>query len=160
MRIEALLLLLVGVFFGAIGVIYWFWSYEQAGTMMLVGSCLLGLVPGSYYYYWHRRMGNRLEDRDDATIQEGEGIVNSFPGSSIWPFVLGSGAFLLVLSFVFGIWLFFPAVGLVLTALIGVTAESRRGGTARDLGFRDHSGDAAAESAGQPSDLADQTPAP
>jgi Sec-independent protein secretion pathway component TatC len=38
------------------------------------------------------------------------------------------GAFMLVLAFAFGIWFAFPAVGLILTALIGVTAESRRGG--------------------------------
>jgi Cytochrome c oxidase subunit IV len=129
MRTESLILIGVGLFFGAVGVVYWFWSYEQAGSMMLLGTCLLGLLPGSYYYWWHRRMGARLEDRDDATIEEGAGVIDSFPGSSIWPFVLGMGALLLVNSFVFGIWLFFPAVGLILTALIGVTAESRRGGS-------------------------------
>jgi hypothetical protein len=96
--------------------------------MMLVGTCLLGLVPGSYYLFWHRKMGNRLEDRDDATIEEGAGVISSFPGSSIWPFVLGMGAFMTVLAFAFGIWFIFPAVGLILTALVGVTAESRRGG--------------------------------
>ena len=35
---------------------------------------------------------------------------------------------MLVLAFAFGIWFAFPAVGLIITALIGVTAESRRGG--------------------------------
>jgi hypothetical protein len=127
-KIEALFLIGVGVFFGIVGAIYWFTSYEDGGTMMLVGTCLLGLVPGSYYLFWHRKMGNRLEDRDDATIEEGAGVISSFPGSSIWPFVLGMGAFMTVLAFAFGIWFIFPAVGLILTALVGVTAESRRGG--------------------------------
>jgi hypothetical protein len=76
--------------------------------MMLAGTCLLGLLPGSYYLWWHRRMGDRPEDRKDATVEEGEGQIATFPNSSIWPFV--------------------PAVGLMLTALVGVTAESRRGG--------------------------------
>jgi hypothetical protein len=127
-RIEALFLIGVGIFFGIVGAVYWFTSYEDGGTMMLAGTCLLGLLPGSYYLFWHRRMGNRLEDRDDATIEEGAGVINSFPGSSIWPFVLGMGAFMTVLAFAFGIWFIFPAVGLILTALVGVTAESRRGG--------------------------------
>jgi hypothetical protein len=127
-RIEALFLIGVGVFFGIVGAVYWFTSYEDGGTMMLIGTCLLGLVPGSYYMFWHRRMGNRLEDRDDATIEEGAGVINSFPGSSIWPFVLGMGAFMTVLAFAFGVWFIFPGVGLIVTALIGVTAESRRGG--------------------------------
>ena len=125
---EALVLLGVATFFGIVGAVYWFTSYEDGGTMMLAGTCLLGLLPGSYYMFWHRRMGNRLEDREDATIEEGAGVISSFPGSSIWPFVLGMGAFMIVLSFAFGIWFIFPAIGLVLTALVGVTAESRRGG--------------------------------
>jgi Cytochrome c oxidase subunit IV len=128
MRIEAILLLFLGLFFGIVGVVYWFWSYEQAGTAMLIGTCTLGLLPGSYYWYWHKRMGNRVEDRDDATIAEGAGNIDSFPSTSIWPFVLGMGAFLTVNSLVFGIWLIFPGISLILTALVGVTAESRRGG--------------------------------
>lgn len=128
MRMEALVLLGVAIFFGIVGVVYWFTSYEDGGTMMLVGTCLLGLLPGSYYYWWHRRMGDRPEDRPDATLEEGAGEIATFPSSSIWPFVLGMGAFMLVLAFAFGLWFFFPAVGLILTALVGVTAESRRGG--------------------------------
>ena len=129
MRIEALLLLGVGVFFGLVGTIYWFTAYEDGGTMMLVGTCLLGLLPGSYYFYWHRRMPVRPEDRDDATMEDGAGTIDSFPGSSIWPFVIGMSAFLITMGLVFGFWLALPGVGLLLTALAGVTAESRRGGT-------------------------------
>jgi Cytochrome c oxidase subunit IV len=128
MKIEALVLLGVATFFGIVGVVYWFTSYEDGGTMMLVGTCLLGLLPGGYYFWWHRRIGYRPEDRDDATIEDGAGQIDTFPSSSIWPFVLGMGAFMLVLAFAFGIWFFFPALALILTALIGVTAESRRGG--------------------------------
>ena len=128
MRIEALILLGVGLFFGIVGSIYWFTAYEDGGTMMLVGTCLLGLLPGGYYFYWHRRMGHRPEDREDATMEEGAGVVGSFPGSSIWPFVLGLGAFFSVLALAFGVWLLGVGASLVVTALIGVTAESRRGG--------------------------------
>jgi len=127
-RVEAIILLFLGLFFGLVGLVYWFWSYEDAGTAMLVGTCTLGFLPGSYYFYWHRRMGQRVEDRDDASIAEGAGEINSFPSTSIWPFVLGMGAFLTVISLVFGIWLIFPGISLIITALVGVTAESRRGG--------------------------------
>jgi hypothetical protein len=130
MKIEALFLIGLGVFFGLVGTAYWFWSYEQAGTMMLIGTCTLGLLPGSYYFFWHRRMGNRLEDRDDATIEEGAGVIDSFPGSSIWPLILGTGAFFTVLALVFGAWLLLIVVSFILTALVGVTAESRHGGEA------------------------------
>ncbi len=128
MRLEAMILIGIGLFFGAIGTIYWFTSYEQSGTMMLVGTCALGLLPGSYYFFWHRRMGARLEDRNDASIEEGEGVVTSFPSTSIWPFILGAGALFSVLALVFGVWLLLIGASLIITALIGVTAESRRGG--------------------------------
>jgi hypothetical protein len=127
-RIEAIILLFLGVFFGIVGLVYWFWSYEDAGSVMLVGTSALGFLPGAYYFFWHRRMGKRVEDREDASIAEGAGEINSFPGSSIWPFVMGMGAFLTLLSLVFGIWLIFPGISLIVSALVGVTAESRRGG--------------------------------
>jgi hypothetical protein len=120
--------LFLGCFFGLVGLVYWFWSYEDGGTMMLAGTAALGFLPGSYYFFWHRRMGARVEDREDASIEEGAGVINSFPGSSIWPFVLGMGAFLTVLALVFGFWLIFVGVPLILIAATGVTAESRRGG--------------------------------
>jgi len=128
-RIEALFLIGIAVFFAIVGSVYWFWSYEQGGTMMLAGTTLLGLVPGSYYLWWSHRMKPRPEDRTDATMEEGSGVIGSFPNSSIWPFVLGMGLFLVVLSMVFGLWLLAPGFSLVISALIGVTVESRRGGT-------------------------------
>lgn len=128
MKVESLLLMGVAVFFALVGVIYWFWGYEQGGTMMLVGTTLLGFLPGTYYFWWSRRMKPRPEDRPDATLEEGAGVIGAFPDSSIWPFVLGMGLFLVVLSVVFGLWLLGPGLALVLSAAVGVTVESRRGG--------------------------------
>jgi len=128
-RIEALFLIGIALFFGLVGTVYWFWGYDQGGTMMLAGTTALGLLPGSYYLWWSRRMKPRPEDRTDASIEEGHGVIGSFPNSSIWPFVLGMGLFLIVLSLVFGLWLLAPGFSLVISALIGVTVESRRGGT-------------------------------
>ena len=67
-------------------------------------------------------------DHEDATLADGAGEIDAFPGSSIWPFVLGLGAFFAMMALVFGVWLMFLGVPLILTALTGVTAESRRGG--------------------------------
>ena len=143
MKIESLFLLFLGAFFGVVGLVYWFWGYDDGGGVMLLGATLLGFLPGLYYFFWHRRFhghkyffwgkvhaaGDRPSDREDAELADGAGTVDSFPGSSIWPFVLGMGAFMTVLALVFGTWLLFIGVPLILTALTGVTAESRRGGT-------------------------------
>lgn len=138
MRREAQLLVGVAVFFGITAITYFFWGNGKGsaqiltgfgGTVMLIGTILLGLVPGSYYLWWSHRMKPRPEDRTDATMEEGAGTIAAFPDSSIWPFVLGMGLFLVVLSVVFGLWLMWPGLSLVLSAAIGVTVESRRGGT-------------------------------
>lgn len=129
MRVEAFLMIGVAAFFALVGVVYWFWGYEQGGTMMLIGTTLLGLLPGTYYFWWSRRMKPRPEDRTDASIEDGAGVIGAFPDSSIWPFVLGMGLFLVVLSVVFGLWLLAPGLALVVSAAVGVTVESRRGGT-------------------------------
>ncbi len=143
MKVESTFLLGVATFFGIIAISYWFTSYEDGGTMMLVGVTALGFLPGSYYFYWHRRfrghkyffwgqtervVGTRPEDRSDATIEDGAGVISSFPGSSIWPFIFGGGAFSLLLAFVFGAWLAAVGLALIFMALVGATAESRRGG--------------------------------
>ena len=75
--------------------------------MMLLGATLLGFLPGLYYFFWHRRFhGHKYffwgkipaarrppSDREDAEMADGAGVIDAFPGSSIWPFVLGMGAF-------------------------------------------------------------------
>ncbi len=128
MRVEARILVALGVFFGIMCAVYWNWSLENAGGMMMFAAMLLCFLPGSYYYWWSQRMKARPEDDANATQESGAGYIATFPGSSIWPFTLGMGAFLTVLSMVFGIWLLIPALGLVVWALFGGTSEGRRGG--------------------------------
>ena len=130
MRVNGVFLAGIGVFFGIIGVVYWFTSYEDAGFLMLMGSMLLGLLPGSYYIWWSLHTKKALEgDVPDATIDEGAGTIDSFPASSIWPFLLGMAALFASLTFAFGLWMAPIAVALGVSALIGATVESRRGGT-------------------------------
>ena len=92
--------------------------------MMLLGTCLLGLLPGrlllllappvpgqQVLLLGQARPRRRRPPRGPAATppsRRGPAIISSFPGSSIWPFVLGMGAFILVLALVFGIWLLLP----------------------------------------------------
>ena len=128
MKVEAYVLLFVGAFFAVVCTVYWFWSYETSGTLMLLGTCLLGFLPGGYYYWWSRRMKPRASDDAHASLEEGAGVVGAFPSSSVWPFVLGIGAASVGLALVFGPWT--AVIGFVLAgaAVIGVIRESRRGG--------------------------------
>ena len=128
MKVYGFFLAGIGVFFGIIGIIYWFTSYEDGGFLMLIGSALLGLFPGSYYLWWSSQDEAPGRRRRRADIAEGAGTIESFPGSSIWPFILGMGALFTVLTFVFGLWLAPLGAALLLSGAIGATVESRRGG--------------------------------
>jgi hypothetical protein len=129
MRVNGAILAIIGIFFGIIAVVYWFTAYEDAGFLMLIGSALLGLLPGGYYLWWSSRMKPLEGDEPDATVSDGAGTIDSFPGSSIWPFLLGMGAMFATLTFIFGLWLAPIALALGLSAVIGGVMESRRGGT-------------------------------
>jgi hypothetical protein len=124
---ESWLLLGLGVFFALTGIVYWLWSGENGGSVMLVASGILGFLPGSYYLWWSNRMRVRPSDNANASISDGAGFVETFPGSSIWPFILGMGAFCIGLALTFGTWFAVPAIGLVIWALLGAVTESRRG---------------------------------
>ncbi len=128
MRVEAKVLLVLAAFAIVITPVYWFTSYDDGGAIMLLAFGLLGLLPGSYYYWWSRRMLPRPEDRADARPADSSGVIGAFPGSSIWPFVLGIGAAFIAIALVFGAWTALFGGVLVITAVIGVIVESRRGG--------------------------------
>jgi len=129
MRVNGTMLAVIGVFFAVIALVYWFTSYEDAGFLMLTGSAILGLLPGGYYLWWSRRMKPLDGDVSDAEVSDGAGVIDAFPNSSIWPFLLGMGAMFATLTFIFGLWMAPIAAALGLSAVIGGVVESRRGGT-------------------------------
>jgi hypothetical protein len=127
---ESYFLLFLAAFGAVIAAIYWWTSYDDGGGIMLVGFALLGLLPGSYYLWWSRRMTPRAEDDPTAEPASGEGFVGYFPAASIWPFVFGVGAFCVALALVLGFWTAIFGIFLAISAVIGVIVESRHGGIA------------------------------
>ena len=126
MKVEAFFFLGVTAFFVVIGVLYWFTSYEDAGTTLLAACALLGVVAGGFLFLVSRRIKPRPEDRPDATIADGAGTRTEFPASSIWPFALAFGATALATGFVFGIWVIVLGGLIFGLAAVGYVMESRR----------------------------------
>ena len=128
MRVEWRLFAGAGVFFAITTSVYWFVSYEHAGSVMLALSVLAFLMVGGYLLVQSRRHGIRPEDRGDATTKETDEEIGYFPSSSIWPLVLGLGAVALANSLVFGLGLAALGVGLIVTAAVGYAAEANAKG--------------------------------
>ena len=126
MKVESFFYLGVTAFFVVIGAIYWFTSYEDAGTTMLVATSLLGLLAGGYLFIQSRKYPPRPEDRPDATLEEGAGPVDDFPAPSIWPFVFGLGATVFATGFIFGVWVILPGAAILGLGVVGMIVQSRR----------------------------------
>jgi len=126
MKIEYRLMLGVTVFLGIVAVVYWFTSYEDSGTVMLVfGGAAYGIL-GSFLLlqYLRRQRIPRPEDRHDATQADGAGEVAFFPNASIWPAGMGLGFVLIATGLIFGAWFWVLGLIVVVGAIIGFSVEA------------------------------------
>jgi hypothetical protein len=101
MKVEWRLFAGAAAFYTVTATIYWFVSYEQAGTAMLAASVPAFALIGLWLVFQSRRHGSRPEDRD-ATPADAAEDLGYFPASSAWPFVLSAGVVVLANGLVFG----------------------------------------------------------
>jgi hypothetical protein len=106
MNVERRMLWTIAVFFLVIGTVYWFTSYEPAGTVLLLlcsAAALVSLIP--------LRRRRRVEAGGEHGAEA---------AASLWPFIIGAGAVLMVDGLVLGPWLFVPGAALVVRGLVAV----------------------------------------
>lgn len=111
-----------GAFIVPFAVIYWFLSYEDAGTALLVAASVALLFLGAYLWFASRRLPPLPEDRTDGELPV-EDVVGVFPSGSLWPLVLGAGATLAAVGLAYSGWLALPGLGLVVLAIGGLVLE-------------------------------------
>lgn len=104
----------VGAFVAVLAAIYWFTSYEEAGTALLVLASALSLWSAAYL----RRHGASPPDDDEAETAY-------LPHESVWPFVIGLGVFLALNGLLVGGWFFVPGVAVLALGLAGWLRQSR-----------------------------------
>ncbi len=126
-KAEGYLFAFIGVFMAVMDVIYWFSSYDWTGTTCIALTAGLGLLVAFYLVFTARRMGPRPEDRPDAEISEGAGDLAHFSPASHWPIALAASTVVGLLGFIFGLWLTFIAIGLILFSGVGLLFENFRG---------------------------------
>lgn len=125
MKVEWRLFAGAGAFYVLTSSIYWFVSYEDAGTTMLVMGMLALLMVAGWLLFQSRRLGGpRPEDRPDADQSDGAGDLGYFPSSSVWPLVLGAGAVVVANGLVFGVWLGLAGGILVVIGIVGYASEA------------------------------------
>lgn len=133
-RVQARMFVGIAVFFGLTAALYWFTSYEDAGTAMLVVSAGLGGLAGGYLWVQDRKASGSsgggtgvgtAGDTEDGTVVTTP-AEPYLPHASVWPLGIGAAAFLLCNGLILGIWFLVPGVLLGAVSVVGYCAQSRR----------------------------------
>jgi hypothetical protein len=113
---QARMFLGIAVFMAVIGAVYWFASYEPAGTTMLALSSALAALCGVYLQF----------QREPDVAESNRDEMPYLPHSSVWPFAIGVGAWLAVNGLIVGVGYAIPGLVVLAVAIIGLIGQSRR----------------------------------
>ena len=105
----------VGVFIGGLAILYWFTSYEHAGTAMLVLAAALSLWCGAYLWLWQRSPADTPHEIAEPYL----------PHSSPWPFLIGLGAFFVAQGVIVGLWFALPGAAVLAAGIGGFVRQTR-----------------------------------
>ena len=124
MRITSRVFAITAAFFLVVDVVYWFVSYEIAGTMMF-GLWCVTLLFASLFLAAASKQGAPDGDDPDLRPQDRAGQpIGVFSHGSGWPLVLAAGLTVGLTGLVYGAWLLIPGALVTTAALIGLMRET------------------------------------
>lgn len=115
--------LAIGGLVTVLAVIYWFTSYEDAGSVLLALSAVLAIWCGTYLWLQLRQQ-RRAAGEDVALPAEAEAMPY-LPHASVWPFAIGLGGATVLNGLVLGIWVMVPGAALMALGIGGFVRQSR-----------------------------------
>jgi cytochrome c oxidase subunit IV len=124
MTVEVRLFGLMTVFFAVAGVVYYVWSEEWAGTVLLVLSSGLAGMTGGYLFLQARLERNLSAEAGE--LGEAGGEHEYLPHSSPWPLELGFGSTISLVGLVLGRPVVLAGLAICAHALYGWLSQSRR----------------------------------
>ena len=138
MRVNINLLWVLASFFLLADVIYTLWALANYSRVEWVGTLGIGLVALlsvfiAFYLNrsFHAQGGELPEDRQDASIDDGDPEQGHFSPWSWWPIILATAATLGFLGLAVGIWIGFIGLAVFVIAIVGWVYEYYRGYFAR-----------------------------
>jgi hypothetical protein len=112
------------VFFFIVAAVYWFVSYEIAGTIMF-GLWCVTLLFAAFFLDAAAKHGAPAGDDPDLQPEDMAGqSIGVFSRGSGWPVVLAAGLTAGLAGLVYGTWLLIPGAVVTIAALIGLMRET------------------------------------
>lgn len=127
MKIQGKLFLWLSVFMLVMAVTYGVWSKEPVGTTALTLAFGLSVMIGFYLAFTARRVDALAQDNREADVADEAGDVGFFSPHSWQPLSLGLGGALAFMGVVFGWWLLYFSLPVLLIGLFGWVFEYYRG---------------------------------
>ncbi|MER5848304.1 MULTISPECIES: cytochrome c oxidase subunit 4 [unclassified Streptomyces] len=127
MKIQGKMFLWLSVFILAMAITYGVWSKEPAGTTALVLAFGLSVMIGFYLAFTAQRVDAMAQDNKEADVADEAGEVGFFSPHSWQPLSLAVGGALAFLGIVFGWWLLYFSLPVILIGLFGWVFEYYRG---------------------------------
>jgi len=118
LRVQWRIFLGMAAFVALIGAVYWFMSYEDAGTTLLALASGLAALFGGWLLVQDRK-------RPRAAGSARPETEHYLPDSSLWPLGIGVGVFLAFNGLILGLPWTLPGVVLVATSIGGFARQSR-----------------------------------
>lgn len=126
MSTAARVLLAAAAFIFVVDIVYWFVTYEPAGTFLL-GVMVVGFLFAGGYIATASRGAVLSADRPDLRPQDAAGErVGVFAAASPWPLALAGGLLVALVGLVYGVWLLVPGIVITIAALLGLMRENNR----------------------------------
>jgi hypothetical protein len=126
-KIQGYLFIWLSVFMLAMAIVYGLWSKEPVGTTALFLTFGLTIMIGFYLAFTAKRVDAGPQDNKEAEVSDDAGEVGFFSPHSWQPLLLGGGSAFVFLGMVFGWWLLFFALPLILVGLWGWVFEYYHG---------------------------------
>ncbi|WP_037906203.1 cytochrome c oxidase subunit 4 [Actinacidiphila yeochonensis] len=127
MKVQGKMFIGLAVFILVMAIVYGLWSHEAAGTTALFLAFALCTMIGFYLAFTARRADTGAQDREDADIADDAGELGFFSPHSWQPLSLAIGGSLAFLGIIFGWWLMFFALPVILFGVYGWVFEYYRG---------------------------------
>lgn len=127
MKIQGKLFIWLAVFILAMAITYGVWSKEPAGTTALVLAFGLSVMIGFYLAFTARRVDALAQDDKEADVADEVGDVGFFSPHSWQPLSLAVGGALAFMGVIFGWWLLYFSLPVIMVGLFGWVFEYYRG---------------------------------